>query len=177
MTADVTVQASRARSGSLAPQDPANPRARPTRAPVLQERQAREAKEGGLQTYKQQISYGVHVSVMMGTFYAAGHYGAQAVSARPVNVRPWVAAALVAAQARHRRGLRVQQAIAGLAGMMAALLLETWLFIIRTNFEPHPALKKRPVPPRQATAAPTSSAPRAGASGAAPPGAEAKKTR
>lgn len=34
-------------------------------------------------------------------------------------------------------GSVVQHAMAGLAGMVGAMLLETWLYIIRTNFEPH----------------------------------------
>ena len=93
MTADVTVQASlctceswhslcRCKSARAVPQVFDNVRG------LLQERKAKDAKEGGLQTYKQQISYGIHVSVMMGTFYAAGHYGAQSLSDNPVHVSP-----------------------------------------------------------------------------------------
>lgn len=51
-------------------------------------------------------------------------------------------------QKQTQGGHAAQQAITGLVGMMGALLLETWLFIIRSNFEPHPALKKRPIPPQ-----------------------------
>ena len=34
--------------------------------------------------------------------------------------------------------------MAGLAGMVTAMLLETWLYIIRTNFEPQLRSKKAP---------------------------------
>ena len=80
---------------------------------------------------------------------------------------------------------RSQQTLTGLVGMIAALLLETWLYIIRTNFEPHPALKKRPVPPKQAGqpgSAASSSSAGASASGpgaeqAVPRQTESKKTQ
>lgn len=85
MTADVTVQAGPRLRASLASWPQAHIG---MHSWCLQERQARDAKEGGVQSYRQQISYGVHVSVMMGTFYAAGFYGAKAVSENPVHVRP-----------------------------------------------------------------------------------------
>ncbi len=39
----------------------------------MQEREAQEKAERGLRSYKQQMSFGLHVVVMMGTFYAFGH--------------------------------------------------------------------------------------------------------
>ncbi len=39
----------------------------------MQERQADEKAARGLHTFKQQMSFGLHVAVMMGTFYAFGH--------------------------------------------------------------------------------------------------------
>jgi hypothetical protein len=53
-----------------------------------QERDAAAASEGGLVTFRQQIGYGVHVLVMMGTFYALGHYAAAHVSRSAAHVRP-----------------------------------------------------------------------------------------
>ena len=46
----------------------------------LQERAAEALRSGALQTYKQQISFGLHVIVMMGTFYAVGHVAGTAMS-------------------------------------------------------------------------------------------------
>ena len=77
----------------------------------------------------------------------------------------------------------MQQAIAGLAGLVGALLLETWLFIIRTNFEPHPALKKRPMPPKplqpahSSSVAPSSASQNEGTVPLKALGTEPKKTR
>ena len=45
-----------------------------------QERAAEALRNGALQTYKQQISFGLHVIVMMGTFYAVGHVAGTAMS-------------------------------------------------------------------------------------------------
>ncbi len=53
-----------------------------------QERDAAAASEGGLVTFRQQMGYGVHVLVMMGTFYALGHYAAAHVSRSAAHVRP-----------------------------------------------------------------------------------------
>ena len=44
------------------------------------ERAARAATEGGFVTYKQQISFGLHVIVMMGAFYAFGHVAGMALT-------------------------------------------------------------------------------------------------
>ena len=49
---------------------------------MLQERAAEALRSGALQTYKQQISFGLHVIVMMGTFYAVGHIAGTALSPR-----------------------------------------------------------------------------------------------
>ena len=46
----------------------------------MQERAAEALRSGALQTYKQQISFGLHVLVMMGTFYAVGHVAGTAMS-------------------------------------------------------------------------------------------------
>ena len=46
----------------------------------MQERAAAALRSGALQTYKQQISFGLHVVVMMGTFYAVGHIAGTALS-------------------------------------------------------------------------------------------------
>ena len=40
-------------------------------------------------SYKAQLSVGLHVLVMMGTFYSAGHVGASYISAEKTHVRPW----------------------------------------------------------------------------------------
>ena len=61
------------------------------------ERRAKEASEGGLATYRQQISFGLHVLAMMGAFYLFGHLAGMAittnrayVSFRSVCVLIWV---------------------------------------------------------------------------------------
>ena len=52
-----------------------------------QERDAAAASEGGLVTFRQQMGFGIHVLVMMGTFYALGHYTAAHVSRSAAHVR------------------------------------------------------------------------------------------
>ena len=47
---------------------------------MLQERAAEALRSGSLQTYKQQISFGLHVIVMMGTFFAVGYIAGTALS-------------------------------------------------------------------------------------------------
>ena len=47
----------------------------------MQERAAEALRSGALQTYKQQISFGLHVIVMMGTFFAVGYIAGTALSA------------------------------------------------------------------------------------------------
>ena len=51
-----------------------------------QERAAQDLREGGLQTYKQQMSFGVHVILMMAAFYAVGHTAGGAISTHPAYV-------------------------------------------------------------------------------------------
>lgn len=51
-----------------------------------QERAAAALRSGALQTYKQQMSFGLHVIVMMGTFYAVGHIAGTALSPRTAVV-------------------------------------------------------------------------------------------
>lgn len=53
-----------------------------------QERHAQAVKEGGLVTYKDQLSYGVHVVVVMGVFYGIGHMAAGSFSPKPSMARP-----------------------------------------------------------------------------------------
>ena len=50
------------------------------RLPPQEERKARALREGGLVTYKQQMSFGVHVLAMMGAFYAFGHLAGMAIT-------------------------------------------------------------------------------------------------
>ena len=52
-----------------------------------QERAAKEATEGAFVTYKQQLGFGVHVLVMMGTFYALGHTTLANISSNRTLVR------------------------------------------------------------------------------------------
>lgn len=47
---------------------------------VMQERAADALRSGALHTYKQQISFGLHVIVMMGTFFAVGYIAGTALS-------------------------------------------------------------------------------------------------
>ena len=136
----------------------------------VQERLAKDKAERGLPSYKQQISFGVHVTVMMATFYAFGHCAAMTVSKNKVHVCPccttlllphacwsgnctsatdWPALAKDTQQLQIELNVPVQQAMAGLVGMISAMLLETWLYIIRTNFEPH--LRGKAPPGRSVT--------------------------
>ncbi|PRW59541.1 Vacuolar ER assembly isoform 1 [Chlorella sorokiniana] len=78
-----------------------------------EERRAAAVREGGLVTYKQQISFGVHVLAMMAAFYAFGHVAGMAVT-----------------------GNRAVHPFIGLLFMVGALVLETVLFIIRTSVPP-----------------------------------------
>lgn len=77
------------------------------------EREAKAAAEGGLVTYRQQLSFGLHVLVMMGSFYAFGHVAGTALTSD-----------------------RAMQAFVGLVMMVFALLMETMLFVIRTSVPP-----------------------------------------
>lgn len=52
----------------------------------MQERRAQAATEGGFVTFKQQMSFGVHVLVMMGAFYAMGHVAGGALASKPAFV-------------------------------------------------------------------------------------------
>ncbi len=40
---------------------------------MLQERKAEALRQGGLVTYKNQVSYGLHIIVVMAVFYLIGH--------------------------------------------------------------------------------------------------------
>lgn len=48
----------------------------------VQERRAKSIEDGGLVTYKDQLSYGVHVIVVMGVFYLLGHFLAASLSSK-----------------------------------------------------------------------------------------------
>jgi hypothetical protein len=52
----------------------------------LQEDQARVRAEGGFVTFRQQASFGLHMLVMMGTFYAMGHVAGGALTGQPAFV-------------------------------------------------------------------------------------------
>lgn len=77
------------------------------------ERAAATAAEGLFRSFKDQLSFGIHVLVMMGTFYALGH-----VAGRGLSLKTSVHAAC------------------GLVGLVLALLLESVLLIIRTSHPP-----------------------------------------
>ena len=52
----------------------------------MQEDQARARAEGGFVTFRQQASFGLHMLVMMGTFYAMGHVAGGALTGQPAFV-------------------------------------------------------------------------------------------
>ena len=53
----------------------------------LQERKADALKEGGLVTYKDQMSYGLHIIIVMAVFYIIGHLVASSLSSKTSMVR------------------------------------------------------------------------------------------
>lgn len=85
-----------------------------------QERAAAALRSGALQTYKQQMSFGLHVIVMMGTFYAVGHIAGTALSPRTAV-----------------------RAACGMCGLVFAMLLETVLLMIETNRFEGPKTRKQ----------------------------------
>lgn len=93
------------------------------------ERKAAALREGGLSTYRQQMSFGVHILAMMGAFYAFGHVAGMGIT-RNKAVHPFI----------------------GLLFMVSALVLETVLFIIRTTVPPklHQEAARRAVAARVA---------------------------
>ena len=48
----------------------------------VQERAAATAAEGVFRSFKDQLAFGIHVLVMMGTFYALGHVAGRGFSQR-----------------------------------------------------------------------------------------------
>jgi hypothetical protein len=50
------------------------------------ERRAAAAREGGFVTYRQQISFGLHVLAMMAAFYAFGHVAGMALTSNKALV-------------------------------------------------------------------------------------------
>ncbi len=54
---------------------------------MVQDREAEAKSEGGIVTYKAQLSVGLHIVVMMGTFFAAGYLGVSYLSTDPMHVR------------------------------------------------------------------------------------------
>lgn len=80
---------------------------------IRQEQMAKEASEGGLVTYRQQLSFGLHVIAMMAAFYAFGHVAGIAITSN-----------------------KAAHPIYGLALMVVALFMETMLFVIRTSVPP-----------------------------------------
>ncbi|KAK9908164.1 hypothetical protein WJX75_003640 [Coccomyxa subellipsoidea] len=77
------------------------------------EREAIAKSEGGIVTYKAQLSVGLHILVMMGTFFAAGYMGVSYLSKDPMH-----------------------HVVGGLVGLIFAMLMETLLLIIRTTVPP-----------------------------------------
>lgn len=53
---------------------------------TIEERAAIAASEGGLHTYQQQMSFGLHVIVMMLAFYLFGHLAGMAMTPNKVYV-------------------------------------------------------------------------------------------
>eukprot|EP00887_Chlorella_sp_A99_P006653 scaffold3.g6653.t1 len=78
-----------------------------------QERAAAAAAEGGLQTYKQQMSFGLHIILMMAAFYAFGHLAGMAIT----QERAW-------------------HPLIGLVFMFGVMVLETSLYVLRTTVPP-----------------------------------------
>ncbi|PSC76566.1 Thymic stromal cotransporter [Micractinium conductrix] len=91
------------------------------------ERAAAAAREGGLSSYRQQMSFGVHVLAMMAAFYAFGHAAGMGITSNK-TAHPFV----------------------GLLFMVCALVLETTLYIIRTTVPPtlHQAAARQAVTAR-----------------------------
>lgn len=74
--------------------------------------------ETSLVTYKDQLGFGVHVLVLMGSLYAVGHWLGRSISDKPVH-----------------------HVMSGLVGLVLALLVEAWLYIIRTGYTPAPSVQ------------------------------------
>ncbi|KAL4859082.1 hypothetical protein ACK3TF_000861 [Chlorella vulgaris] len=93
------------------------------------ERRAAALREGSLATYRQQISFGIHILAMMAAFYAFGHVAGMALSSN-----------------------RAMHPLFGLVGMVLAMLLETVLYILRTTMPPklHQQAARRAVAARVA---------------------------
>lgn len=53
---------------------------------LWQERRAQAIREGGLVTYKDQLSYGLHIVVVLAVFYALGYLAASRISPKPTLV-------------------------------------------------------------------------------------------
>lgn len=60
---------------------------------IAQERRAEALRQGGLVTYKNQASYGLHVIVVMAVFYLMGHLIASRISDKAGLVRICLSAA------------------------------------------------------------------------------------
>lgn len=107
----------------------------------LQERAAATAAEGLFRSFKDQLSFGIHVLVMMGTFYALGHVAGRGLSLKTSVVgctllsRPICTVHLGCAGMKMYCSL-LQHAACGLVGLVLALLLESVLLIIRTSHPP-----------------------------------------
>ena len=54
------------------------------------ERKAAAASEGGFVTYKQQISFGIHVIAMMAAFYMFGHLAGMAITPNKTYVSAYL---------------------------------------------------------------------------------------
>lgn len=76
----------------------------------MQERAAEALRSGALQTYKQQISFGLHVIVMMGTFFAVGYIAGTALSPNMAVVGVLTCVFGQPAVLQQQRNMQMQQA-------------------------------------------------------------------
>ena len=108
----------------------------------VQERAAATAAEGVFRSFKDQLAFGIHVLVMMGTFYALGHVAGRGLSPKTSVVGstkrccPLLFALSIGAVLVIRHSSLLQHAACGLVGLVLALLLESVLVIIRTTHPP-----------------------------------------
>ena len=121
----------------------------------MQERAAEALRSGALQTYKQQISFGLHVVVMMGTFFAVGYVAGTALSPKLAVVCSIKSLhkmhCLAQNMQMHMQTVfccAMQRSACGLCGLVLAMLLETVLLMLEsTRFEtPRASTKASAVP-------------------------------
>ena len=59
----------------------------------MQEREIEERKNFSLVSYREQLGFGLHIVVVMGTLYAVGHYAGKHLSSNPAHVSTFLQAA------------------------------------------------------------------------------------